>query len=86
MDYLTSGLVALGVFVVTQFAYLIWAFSRLTQTVEQHSTQLDEIKRQEIPTSLAILREQFTAHRQQTVEMKEQLGRIETKLDDLRNK
>jgi hypothetical protein len=86
MDYLTSGLVALGVFVVTQFAYLVWAFANLTQTVAQHSKQLDEIKRQEIPTSLAILREQFISHRQQTAEMREQLGRIETKLDELRNK
>lgn len=86
MDFLTSGLVTLGVFVVTQFAYLVWQLARLTQTVAQHSLQLEEIKRQEIPTSLAILREQFMSHRQQTAEMREQLGRIENKLDELRNK
>lgn len=86
MDYLTSGLVALGIFVVTQFSYLIWQLARLTQTVANHSLQLEEIKRQEIPTTLAILKEQYTSHREQTADMKEQLVRIEHKLDELRNK
>jgi hypothetical protein len=84
VDYLTSGLVTLGVFVVTQFAYLIWQLARLTQTVAQHSLQLEKIERQDIPITLATLKEQYQSHREQTAEMREQLVRIEHKLDELR--
>lgn len=85
MDFLTSGLVTLCIFVITQFAYLIWQLARLTQTVAQHSLQLEKIEQQQIPTTLATLKEQYQAHKEQTAEMKEQLVRIEYKLDQLRN-
>lgn len=84
MEWLSPAVVTLGLFVITQFAYLTWQLARLTQTVAHHSLQLEEIKRQEIPTSLAVLREQYTSHKEVTADMREQLTRIEYKLDEMR--
>lgn len=74
MDPLTGPVVAVGIFALTQFAYLLWMLSKLSSTVESHASQLEAIRNYEIPQNIAVLRQQFT-------DMYNRLERIEAKLD-----
>jgi hypothetical protein len=78
MDQLTGPVVTLGLFALTQFAYLLWMLSKLSSTVESHARQLEAIRNYEIPQNIAVLRQQFT-------DMYNRLERIETKLDRAHN-
>jgi hypothetical protein len=74
MDQLTGPVVTLGIFALTQFAYLLWVLSKISSTVDSHERQLEAIRNYEIPQNIAVLRQQFT-------DMYNRLERIEAKLD-----